>query len=660
MNKTGKFFIQVIATSLLAWSFAAHAGTHKPKDEECLACHSDSTLTKDVNGKQVSLYIDPDKLHQSIHGGMFSCVDCHKDVTTSPHEKTPAKVTCATCHADEQQAYSHSYHESPKKPDDSVFVKCEDCHGNAHTILPASDAKSPVNHANIPATCGTCHAQTTLMNANGETTRDFEAYQDSVHGKAVKNGSTKAAVCTDCHGSHQILPPVDPKSPVSKLNVPKTCGKCHIQETQVFTQSIHGQALMKGNELAPACTDCHGIHSIKSHTDPNSSVSNQNLARTTCARCHEGVQLSQEFGVAGGRTSSYMDSYHGLASKGGSVVIANCASCHGVHNILPSSDPRSTINPANLDATCGQCHIGVTQKFTLSKVHVGARGATDSATLATRWVRRFYLFLIAVVIGAMFLHNAIIWRAKSRARHQAMTHTVERMNRNQRWQHFILLTSFIVLVITGFALKYPNSWFAEALGMGEKLRSIAHRVAGVILIGIGVYHLVYAVMTREGRRLVHDLVPTPKDGFDALGAMQYYLGLRKEKPKFRRFNYAEKAEYWALVWGTALMAVTGIMMWANVTVGNLLARWWVDAATAVHYYEAILATLAIVVWHFYQVFFDPDVYPMNSAWRDGKMSVEHYREEHELDTETLAQAETTDEKPAADEAAKSEQKPEQE
>jgi cytochrome b subunit of formate dehydrogenase len=121
--------------------------------------------------------------------------------------------------------------------------------------------------------------------------------------------------------------------------------------------------------------------------------------------------------------------------------------------------------------------------------------------------------------------------------------------------------------------------------------------------------------------------------------MLYYLGLRSQKPQFRRFNYAEKAEYWALVWGTALMGVTGVMLWAKVWVGNLLARWWVDVATTIHYYEAILATLAILVWHFYQVFFDPDVYPMNSAWLDGKMPIDHYRHEHELDAETLASAE---------------------
>jgi len=113
--------------------------------------------------------------------------------------------------------------------------------------------------------------------------------------------------------------------------------------------------------------------------------------------------------------------------------------------------------------------------------------------------------------------------------------------------------------------------------------------------------------------------------------------LSNQKPEFARFNYAEKAEYWALVWGTGLMGITGVMLWAKVWVGNLLARWWVDVATAVHYYEAILATLAILLWHLYQVFFDPDVYPMNGAWLDEKMPMDHYQEEHGLDTESLSE-----------------------
>ena len=213
-----------------------------------------------------------------------------------------------------------------------------------------------------------------------------------------------------------------------------------------------------------------------------------------------------------------------------------------------------------------------------------------------------------------------------------------RMTMNQRWQHLILLTSFIVLVITGFALKFPESWFAELLGMGEHLRSVVHRVAGVVLIGAGIYHILYVAAWYEGRRLIRDLAPRPQDAFDAWGTMLYYLGLSKQKPAFGRFNYAEKAEYWALVWGTGLMGLTGIMLWAKVWVGDLFARWWVDVATAIHYYEAILATLAIVVWHFYQVFFDPDVYPMNGAWWDGKMPVEQYKHEHALDTASIPQS----------------------
>jgi cytochrome b subunit of formate dehydrogenase len=405
-----------------------------------------------------------------------------------------------------------------------------------------------------------------------------------------------------------------------------------------FAQSIHGQAIARGDWLAPVCTDCHGIHSIKSHIDPSSPVNAQNVALVTCARCHEGVRLSQEFGFEGRRATTYLASYHGLASKLGSQVVANCASCHGVHNILPSSDPRSTINRQNLVKTCGQCHPGVTEKFVAAKVHVGAPLSADTGSVAVRWIRKFYISLIVVVIGGMLLHNFIIWRRKAVARRNAEHRLITRMSRSQRAQHIILLASFFVLVITGFALKFPDSWFAELLGMSEKVRGITHRVAAVVLIGAGFYHLFYIVLSRTGRRLIKDFLPVPRDASDVVRTMTYYLGITSEKPAFARFSYAEKAEYWALVWGLIVMASTGIMLWARVFFGNLLPRWWLDVATAIHLYEAILATLAIVVWHFYQVFFDPDIYPMNWAWWDGKMSVEHYREEHGLDSPTLLEA----------------------
>jgi cytochrome b subunit of formate dehydrogenase len=492
-----------------------------------------------------------------------------------------------------------------------------------------------VHHTNIPATCGSCHSQKFVMEDGGQSAQMVASYEQSVHGHAVAAGSEKAAVCTDCHGTHEILDAKDAKSPIFKFNVPMTCGHCHDAISKEFQQSIHGQAVAHGNWQAPVCTDCHGIHAIQSHLDANSPVAPQNLAQATCARCHEGMRLSQEFGVEGRRETTYLASYHGLAARAGSQVVANCASCHGVHNILPSSDPRSTINHANLARTCGQCHPGVTEKFTASRVHVDAPLSADVGSKAVRWIRRFYLVMIFAVIGGMLLHNFIIWRAKLIARRKIEHNFVTRMTLRFRLQHAALLTSFIVLVLTGFALKFPDSWFAAMMAMGEQLRRVLHRIAAVVLIGVSLYHLLDSALSREGRKLVRDMFPTLDDIRGAAQNLGYYLGLTSQKPEFARFNYAEKTEYWALAWGMIVMAVTGVMLWAKVLVGNHMPRWWLDVATAIHFYEAVLATLAIVVWHFYQVFLDPDVYPMNWAWWDGKIPRHHYREEHGLDRQTL-------------------------
>lgn len=617
---------------------AARNPAKKFSNADCLACHNDSTLTKDVDGKPVSLYVNEEKYKASMHGGMFNCTDCHEGIKDLPHEPGLGSPNCGNCHADAQAAYDRGFHSQAIHKGDAKAARCIDCHGGPHELLAVSDPQSKVSHANIPATCGACHGQKFVMEPSGHSAQPFFSYKESVHGRAVANGSEKAAVCTDCHGSHEILAAGDPKSPIFKFNVPATCAKCHEPVKQEFARSIHGQAIARGNWQAPVCTDCHGIHLIKPHIDPTSSVAAQALARTTCARCHEGVRLAQELGVPGNRATSYMESYHGLASKLGSTVVANCASCHGVHNILPPSDPNSTVSRQNLVKTCGQCHPGVTDKFALSKVHIDMPLSADIGSVAVRWVRRFYVWMIVLVIGGMALHNFIIWRKKAIARRNSEHRVVTRMTSSQRWQHLTLLASFFVLVITGFALKYPDSWFAALLHMNEKVRGIAHRAAAVVLMGAGAYHVGYAIFTREGRRLLKDFLPVPKDVRDVWAVLRHYFGMNTEKPAFARFNYAEKAEYWALVWGMIVMASTGLMLWAKVSVGHLLPRWSLDVATAVHFYEAVLATLAIVVWHFYQIFLDPDTYPMNWAWWDGKMSVEHYAEEHPLDTATLLAA----------------------
>ena len=153
----------------------------------------------------------------------------------------------------------------------------------------------------------------------------------------------------------------------------------------------------------------------------------------------------------------------------------------------------------------------------------------------------------------------------------------------------------------------------------------------MVLLVAGAYHIYYLLAKREGRQLVKDLWPVKKDLADLAGNARYLAGLSPEKAKIGRFGYAEKMEYWAVVWGTIIMGVTGLMIWFKMDVTRFVPRWLVDVALTIHYYEAILACLAIVVWHFYHVIFDPGVYPLNLACWDGKVSEHWQQEEHPLD-----------------------------
>ncbi|HET9529526.1 MAG TPA: cytochrome b/b6 domain-containing protein [Blastocatellia bacterium] len=560
----------------------------------------------------------------------LDCQGCHGPGKTLPY------LAGALFHTQAHTAYDQGYH-SKAVQDGSKAASCLDCHtvdGDMSTILAASDPASTINRANIARTCGSCHGDPSVMAGTGISPRPFLTYSESVHSSAIGRGNLSAAVCTDCHKSHDILPASDPRSPIFRFNIPQTCGDCHASITGEYNQSVHGQAAARGVSQSPLCTDCHGIHSINRRADARST-----LGFFTCSQCHEGVRLTREFGVASERVRSYEDSYHGLARRLGSDVVADCASCHGVHNILPSSDPRSLIHPANLVRTCGQCHPGASQNFVAGSVHLNVPASQDIGSIAVGWVRWIYLALIGAVIGGMAAHNLLVWARKSAAKRRREERTIVRMTLRQRVQHWLLLTSFIALVISGFALAYPEGWLAWMLGYSETVRRTVHRVAAVVMLVLGVYHVAYMTLTREGRQGLKDMIPRMKDIRDFVQNVRYYLGARVSRPKFARFGYAEKAEYWAVVWGTVIMGITGLMIWFEVETIRFFPRWIIDVVTAIHFYEAVLATLAIIVWHFYHVIFDPDVYPINWAFMDGRMSEELYKEDHQLAYEELKEAE---------------------
>ena len=256
------------------------------------------------------------------------------------------------------------------------------------------------------------------------------------------------------------------------------------------------------------------------------------------------------------------------------------------------------ISANNLPQTCGQCHVGAGVNFATGRIHltselVAANGARNIGAIGTRIVRWIYLPLIALVIGGMVIHNGLIWARKVAARRRE-ARPIVRLSFNQRVQHWLLLTSFIALVLSGFALQYPDSWLAMMLGGNEYLRRIIHRVAAVIMLAVGVYHVAYLFLSKEGRLWLKDMLVRAKDFRDVIGNFAYYAGASKVRPRIARFGYAEKAEYWAVVWGTVIMGLTGLMIWFKLGLFGFLPRWAIDIALAVHFYEAVLATLALL------------------------------------------------------------------
>jgi cytochrome b subunit of formate dehydrogenase len=531
------------------------------------------------------------------------CLDCHSDNTLY---KTNSAGKAISLFVDRAKLAASAHGTN----------SCVSCHADVTAKHPDD------NQALASVNCATCHP------------RQADSYGASVHGLALKAGQQDAPRCQDCHDSHSVLTADSPDSPLYFTRQAETCGACHPKEAGDVEASVHGKATAAGKRDAPTCTDCHSEHKIEALKN----ASNLKISEDVCSRCHASERLNTKYNLPQDRVKTFFDSYHGLAAQYGSTVAANCGSCHGYHKILPSSDPNSTINKAHLVETCGKCHPGANEKFALGKIHVdiaAAQSPPDFAGDVNWWVRRVYLLLIFGTIGAMLIHNGLLFYKKVSAHLRASGRPVLRMSVAQRWQHAVLASSFIILALTGFALKFPDSWLARAMGSNEPFRRWTHRIAGVVLLLVGAYHVIYLVTTKEGRRLVCDLFPVKKDLMDVLAAVRYLTGLSKEKPRIGRFGYAEKMEYWAVVWGTIIMGGTGLAVWFKMDVTRFLPRWLVDVALTIHYYEAVLACLAIVVWHFYHVIFDPDVYPLNLACWDWKVS-EHWQEdEHPLDPGAL-------------------------
>ncbi len=417
-----------------------------PKAEECLACHADRDLKREKPppGKGASVFVEEAALKASVHGPL-ECVACHKTATAPHDERLPAVScaechqkaraalsegahgsarararapaptcagchgthaiapaatlpieTCATCHARQVEVYRGSIHARSRQRGDSEAATCRSCHGEAHALLAKTDARAPTYHLNLPRTCAQCHADPELARRyNIPVGNVYQLYMDSIHGRALtRSGLLVAANCSDCHGAHEIKPRVEPASRVFRANIPRTCGACHAGILASYAESVHGARVARGDPKAPVCTDCHSAHQIRRVE----AAPWQLEAIRECGTCHEES------------LKTYRDTFHGKVTALGYTRVAKCADCHGAHTILPRSDPRSSVSPAKLLATCRQCHPQATAAFAEFHPHADYRNKE-------RFPRLYYTYLfmsgLLVAVLTSFGLHALLWLPRS-------------------------------------------------------------------------------------------------------------------------------------------------------------------------------------------------------------------------------------------------------
>lgn len=624
-----------------------HLEQRPPLRVDCLPCHEDFDPSTHAFHPRLA---DP-----SVPRGdpAVDCAGCHgghgiAEVADDafPFSAANNVTSCGTCHSEVKTHFEASAHflAEGETPD------CLSCHR-----IDIVDGDQPALELKIAQSklCMSCHVDRPEAAMWTHLQKDFVAsWGASVHGRALESGKADAANCVDCHGSHDMKRAMVADSRVNKLHITETCQKCHEAEAESYESGIHAEALRSGVLESPVCTDCHGEHLILEHLDPRSLVAPRNVSQELCGECHGSVRLARKYGISSNRFETFSDSYHGLAVRSGAVEVVNCASCHGYHAIWPSIDPRSPIHKSNLAKTCGECHPRANELFGVGSVHVSlapsklGRAEDDSII---QIVATVYVWLIVLVVGSMFLHNLLDFLKQTRRKVHGQRHApIEtttphrlylRMSVHERLQHGVLVISFVVLVVTGFMLSFPDAWWVVPLrAMSDHLfemRGWLHRIAGVILLAAGVWHVGYLALTQRGHELFRALLPQPSDLSDMIRVLRFNLGLAKHKPRFGRFSYMEKVEYWALMWGSILMGLTGIMLWGESITMGLVTKLGFDVARTIHFYEAILATLAIIVWHFYFVIFNPEVYPMNLSWLTGYLSEEEMEAEHPAELERL-------------------------
>ena len=576
---------------------ASVPAAEKPGNEICLGCHGNEGFTvPGPNGKPRDLHVLADKFGKSVHGKRL-CVECHKEITEIPHQKIEnLKVSCVQCHEDlwkiaqkenktqehvrlgvvvkQIEKYMHSIHARPSREDQSrTNATCYNCH-DAHYVYPEGSAIRAEWRLSIPDVCGKCHS------------KQRAAYETSVHGdEVIWKLNPKAAICSDCHTTHDIE---DPGMDSSKLVITQNCGNCHTDSLKSYTGTYHGQVNTLGYAYTAKCFDCHGSHAIQRAADPASSVHPDNRLKT-CRKCHAGATAGFVTFQPHGNTHDF-DRYPYLwaASKFMIALLFGVFAFFWTHSAL-------WFYREYRDRREGK-----------STPHVVTDGLQQGK-------------------GKHFQRFGPVWRIA----------------------HLCFAISVMMLVLTGTAVLFADNDWAKSImhAFGSpKVTAIVHRTSAVIMLGIFFAQLAYFAGRIARTWETFDwfgptsLVPRWQDLTDMISMFRWFFG-QGPRPVFDRWTYWEKFDYWAVFWGMAIIGGSGFMLWLPNVTASVLPGWAFNVATLIHGEEAILAAVFLFTVHFFNNHFRPDKYPPpDIVMFTGAVPLEEFRREHTLEYQRLLES----------------------
>ena len=557
-------------------------------NEACLGCHGQEGFApahKPEPGSPPPIL--KDRFLGSVHGKR-KCVECHTNIAKVPHEKVEVKVSCVNCHRDLLDAaqdeekpaeiakmsavvdmidrYTKSIHAQPSKVDQSrTNATCYNCH-EAHYVYPKGSPNRNWWRLNLPYACGACH------------TKQLEAYKTSVHGQeALVNGNPKAAICSDCHTTHDVQ---NASLDSTRLLITKNCGSCHDEELKSYMGTYHGQVNTLGFAYTAKCFDCHGSHTIKRVADPASSVHPNNRLQT-CQKCHlDATPGFASFQPHANDHNFKRYPYTWLASNFMLLLLAGVFTFFWTHSALwyyrELRDHQQNKN----------------------RPHVRTEALNGNDGKPVVYYRRW----------------SAIWRIA----------------------HLSFAICVIMLVLTGMTLLFANTEWAPIISKlfgGPRVTGNVHRFFAASFVGIFFWHIAY-VMFRIGRSWKtfrwfgpDSLIPSWADLNDAIGMFKWFFGLGP-KPDLDRWTYWEKFDYWAPFWGVAIIGGSGAMLWFKGFTATYLPGWVFNLATIFHGEEAVLAAGFLFTVHFFNNHWRPDKFPLDILMFTGKMPLEEFKREH--------------------------------